>query len=111
MVNSYLVSVVTVPRLLCLGPLVPHNSTAITPFSIFALTSLRTLRGHPVLSEGLTESTLAIEPLPEMATVALLTFLAIAQAVFGHPVYVDAFYNLGNGLSSIVVSRVRATVP
>ena len=46
-----------------------------------------------------------------MATVVVLILLALAQAVVGHPIYADAFYDLGDALSSIVVSRFPATAP
>lgn len=46
-----------------------------------------------------------------MATIAVLTLLAFVQAVFGRPIYIDAFYNLGNGLTPIVVSRLPVTAP
>ena len=39
-----------------------------------------------------------------MVTTAILTLLAIQQAVFGHPVDVDASYDLNNGLSPVGVS-------
>lgn len=46
-----------------------------------------------------------------MAIVVILTLLSIAQAVLGRPIYADAFYNLGGGISSIVVSRFPANAP
>jgi hypothetical protein len=46
-----------------------------------------------------------------MATIVVLTLLAFVQAVFGRPIDIDAFYNLGNGLTSIIVSLSPATCP
>jgi len=46
-----------------------------------------------------------------MATIAVLTLLAFVQAVFGRPIYIEAFYNLGNGLTSIVVSPFPVIFP
>ena len=45
-----------------------------------------------------------------MATIAVLTLLAIAQAVLGRPIDIDTFHDLGKGLY-IVVSRFPATLP
>lgn len=46
-----------------------------------------------------------------MTTAVVLILLAIAQAAFGRPIYADAFYDLGDAPSSIVVSRFPVTAP
>ena len=45
-----------------------------------------------------------------MAILAVFILLSVAQAVFGSPIGLDAFYDLKNALSFIVVSRFLTIV-